>query len=195
MRQRACLAAGMAAIVVLSSCVPVLSLHALYTAKDIVAQPQLLGKWMGEDDTEKVQLEIAQGEGKCYALTLTDNSKTPGEQDSFNGCAVKLGARTFFDLEQTDVSVGGEGNIMWLAIPAHMLGKFHIEGDTLTFSFLDDDWVKGQIQAGKLPLKMEIIENTPVFTGPTAQIQEYVRAHADDEKAFSDTFTFHRAKP
>jgi hypothetical protein len=79
----------------LLSCQPVDSLNPLYTEKDTVFDPALLGKWREKDST----LEFFQSGTNEYQVIFTDDS-TPPEQMELSGHLVSLEGHRFLDLVQ-----------------------------------------------------------------------------------------------
>ena len=82
-------------LVLLLSCQPVDSLNPLYTEKDAVFDPALLGKWREKDST----LEFFPSGTNGYAVIFSDDS-TPPEQIDFYGHLVNLEGHRFLDLVQ-----------------------------------------------------------------------------------------------
>lgn len=85
----------LAALVMMTGCQPVDSFNPLYTDKDVVFDPALLGKWTENGGT----LELLQADNNAYDVVFTDDS-TPPEHMRLDGRLVVLGGHRFLDLVQ-----------------------------------------------------------------------------------------------
>ena len=94
---------SLAALLLLTGCVPVDSLNPLYTDKDLAFDESLLGSWVGPDNGAEGVLEFIahdQDGSKGYLLVMTDKDK---ESDSYKKAIyrahlVKLNDRPFLDV-------------------------------------------------------------------------------------------------
>jgi len=86
----------LAALAVLTGCQPVDSFNPLYTDKDAVFDPALLGKWIENGGT----LEFVQSANDAYVLTFMDDSNPP-QQMTLEGHLLALQGHRFLDLIQT----------------------------------------------------------------------------------------------
>jgi len=177
---------AIAALVCLVSCAPVLSLHPWYADNDVVFQPALLGSWF--DPTEKdpqAGLVFEKGEANSYKVTCIDFSETQHLDLVFDAHLVKLDGKLFIDAVQASAKVRGEQVDLGAVVAGHLVGRISIQGDALQIRFLDDDWVKKGIEAGKISITHEDVDGTPVLTASTQELQEFLLAHADDDQALS----------
>ena len=75
-------------------------------------------------------------------------------------------------------------------ITSHVFGRMRIEKTYVRVDLLDDEWVKKQIQAGKLNLAHVEGPSETVLTAPTDELRKFALEHAEDEKAFAFTEYF-----
>jgi hypothetical protein len=70
--------------------------------------------------------------------------------------------------------------------PVHWFFKVEMEDEkTLGLVQLSDSWVESQIQEGKLALDHEVVEGkSTVLTASTAELQQMVLDHVNDDEAF-----------
>ena len=82
---------------ILGGCLPVMSIHPLYTDEDVVFEEKLLGIWVDDDNDPKTTWEFSQvsEKQKKYRLILSDNEDKNG---SFDVHLVKLKDRFFLDI-------------------------------------------------------------------------------------------------
>jgi len=81
----------------LGGCIPVLSLHPLYTEEDVTFEEKLLGTWVDDPEDPKTTWEFSRAEAKekAYKLIYSDDE---GKKGSFEVHLVKLENRLFLDV-------------------------------------------------------------------------------------------------
>jgi len=168
-------------IVVLAMVVPMtgcltLSVYPLYTAKDVVADLPLEGKWM--DPENKETWEIRKGGDTYIAANPADAKSEPIEMH-----LVHLGERRFLDLTSN--------NTPSLAIAAHMFAKVWMTGEDLHIESMDSTWLEKKARDSGLAF-VELPDKDVLLTAPTAELQKVVLRYADDTGAFNGQTTLHR---
>ncbi len=174
----------------LASCF-VTSIHPLYTEKDLVFVPELLGTWKAEDEED---LYTFQQTGKnAYELIITgqeSNKKSTGildyeEAGRYEAHLVKLGKFLFLDI-YPQLPVMEEYGIDIHLVPVHSFHKILIEKDVLRLVSLDYDWLEEMIKGNKINLAHVRLEDRFVLTASTGELQKFVLKYAEDSEAFSD---------
>jgi len=161
----------------LASCVP--SIYPLYTEKDIIFDPALLGTWVGENQ-EQIW-EFSTEDSFSYNLVYTDDSVASG----FTVHLVFLEGNLFMDLYPDELEFGNELYQMYL-IPAHTIAKAFLENDLLRLDWLDIEWLEEMIETNTLKISHEKLENnTILLTAKTKDLQAMVMKYGNDEKAFA----------
>ena len=178
-----CVILGLALI--MAGCVP--SLHPLFTEKELVFDPALVGTW-GKEDGEERWVFTRSGE-KGYTVEYTQD----GELRKFEGHLVQLGKFRFLDLYPEDMDIKNE-TYKFHFIPAHTFSRIWIEGDDLRVALMEGDWLKRMIDAKSVSIAHERMEDLIVLTAPTAKLQELVLKHAEDSEAFPNPGEWQRRK-
>lgn len=187
--------------VFLSGCVPVISLHQLYTEKDIVVDKKLFGTWVDDPNNPKStwEFESIDEPKNAYKLIFTDEE---GKKGSFVTYLVKLKDRFFLDVYPSGLPCEPQdpNKMEWtynsfFLIPAH--------------TFLQVDSIEPQLKLRiTLQSKMEdLLKENPgavdhtyvgdrlVLTASAKELQAFVLKYADDERVFTSQVTLSRKEP
>jgi hypothetical protein len=173
----------------LVSCVP--SWNPLYTDKDLIFDPALVGNWKDKDDKETWAFEKA-GE-KSYKLTHTDEEKHVGK---FEAHLLKIGSRTFLDLYLTEASEKDlECNSLAKAmlVPAHLFLRVDELGGSFKMAAPNPEWLQKHLEANPGAIAYRRIgDGQFIFTAGSKELQAFVTKHADGEALFGEPFTLKR---
>lgn len=187
----------------LGGCVPILSLHPLFTEETVVFEEKLLGTWIegsepGEltwdfarlDPTavEKLQEQFGEQVKKFYRLKITDKE---GHKGSLVACLVKLKDRLFLDVfsdkfpsGETDME---ETKLMYNAfffVPAHTFLRVDSIGEELTLRLTVEDRFKELLEANPDAVEFTRIDDRSILTASTKELQAFVGKYAGDERLF-----------
>jgi hypothetical protein len=188
MRKKILSTAAMFAVLILG-CGPAMSLHPLYTEEDVIFEPALVGVW-GEKEDECWTFRKS-SKGNTYDFIYTSKgSNIGGGADSmaFVGHLINLGGKMFMDAASRESDVGP-----LLAIPVHAFLRLSLEGDSLGIAYLDDVWLKENIENNKIRIKHELVDDNILLTASPKELQELVVNCAEDKEAFDMEYT-HRLK-
>lgn len=158
----------------LASCVQ--SLHPLYTEKDLIFEPALVGTWESEGGNLWIFLK---SDEKSYDLVYTEK-ETPAK---FSAHLVKLGNYRFLDLYPMSVDLKNDlqqASILY----THTIFRVWLEKDTLRLAILEHDWLKKMVDEKKVSVKHEVVDKRVVLTASTGELQQFILAHADNPEAF-----------
>ncbi len=178
-------------------CVPVLSLHPLFTEKDIVFEEKLLGAWADESDGvwEFAKLEEPV---KAYEFRLTDDE---GRRGLFVARLVKLKDKLFLDVmpkqfpcSEEDVEKTKFMYNSFFFVPAHMLLRVDSIEPKLAMRWANVDKIQELLEKDPNAVRHEVLEDTVVLTASTKELQRFVLKYSDDEEIFSSDVTLHRKK-
>ncbi len=183
-------AAGLALLLV-TGCI-VTSVNPLYTEKDLVFDPALVGAWGEDNDKDTWAFEKAAQ--KKYKLLHTDGK---GRTGTFEAHLVKLGKYQFLDLHLIDPGEKEEWQINELAAvamimrPGHLFFKVSQIQATLQLSALHEDWLQKLLEKDPKAIQHERIQfgtndYRNVLTAETKDLQKFVLKYADSEEAFGD---------
>ena len=197
--------------VLMGGCVPIMSLRPLLTSEDLVFDEKLLGTWVQDvndpsDAWRFTRLDEAsigrladriEGEiDKAYRLDITDDGAHKG---SLVACLVKLGDRHFLDIfadklpsGQTDVEEAKLPFNAFFLLPTHTFIKVETIADELKLRLTDDEKFQELIEAHPDAVKHEMIDDVPVLTASTRELQAFVAKYADDERLFANEILLRR---
>ncbi|HXW17157.1 MAG TPA: hypothetical protein VEJ39_02560 [Candidatus Acidoferrales bacterium] len=176
-------------LLLLSSCVPILSLHQWYTDTDLVLEPGLAGEWYSVNDDGKVDtsttLTIVQNLPQGYTLSVNDDAH-PDVRQTYAVHLFRLKGHLFVDANQaatyykTDVT--DDGGMM---IPGHMAGKIAIESDNIHAEFVEDDWIKNALKSDPGLIRNERVSDNIYLTASEDELQQFLLNSPANEKAFA----------
>ncbi|MEN6577126.1 MAG: hypothetical protein ABFD90_12340 [Phycisphaerales bacterium] len=188
-------------VALLAGCVPIVSLNHLFTKDEITFDEKLVGTWMADpnDPNEIWEFsrldksnagELLQRWGdeitKFYRLTFTDGE---GHTSLQAACLVKLGDRRFLDVFPTQFPSEGEA---FFFQPVHTFFRVDSLGEKLVIRMTDDERFKEFAQAEPNAVKCEIVDDRPILTASTKDLQAFVTKYAGDERLFPNDVTLTR---
>jgi hypothetical protein len=202
-----CLLAGL-----LGSCVPIMSLHPLFTEENIVFEEKLLGTWVDDpnspkgtwefkrvaDSTQKDwELPPPKKPEKAYKLLLSNEE---GAKGSFFAHLVRLEGRLFLDVfpsqlpsAQLDPKQDWVFNTVFL-IPGHSFAVIDSIEPQLKIRWTNDDEMEKFLKEQPNALKHELAEDRIVLTASTDELQKFVLKYADDKRIFPEEAVLIRKK-
>jgi len=198
MRNRRAMAAASVLVavgiaVMAAGCIP--SLHPLYTEKDLVFDPSIVGVWAEKDaDASRDSWEFKKAGEKGYELVV----KEEGVAAKFDAHLVKLGEYRFLDTYPAEKAGEPEHELYSLhTLPAHLFWKMWMREDVLYLALLDPDWIDKKMEQDKLEVKHEEVEGTPVLTAQRKELQKFILKAVEDPKAFNvdEVEGLYRQKP
>jgi hypothetical protein len=164
-----------AAALLMTGCGSMVSVSPLYSDETVTQDAGLIGTWQASTGDDI--LLVRQGDNKTYQALYT-SMKDSASTMLFQVQLVKLQGSLFADLVR-DTSG-------W-TIPGHVFAKISLDGDALSVSFLDSDWLKQQILSGSRQNS-----NFVVLPGSTAALQQMVSKYGDDPRAIDGGTEFQR---
>jgi len=189
----------------LGGCVPVMSLHPLYTEKDLILEKKLLGTWVDPNESDpnsfwKFRLLDEQKESseKAYEFIVSDEE---GNKGLFIAHLIKLNKNYFLDVFPKHLP-NGQGDIEKAAypyntfffMPVHTFIKVESIEPVLVMKLTDDDDLEKLLKEDPNAVKYEKLEDSLILTASTIELQGFVVKYADDEKLFSNEITLKRKK-
>jgi hypothetical protein len=198
---------------ILGGCVPVMSLHPLFTEEELVFENKLLGKWMDDPNNPKSTWEFKRIEDskqkdgelnppkkpeKAYKLILLNNEDNT--KGSFYAHLVKLENRLFLDVYPSRIPCAEpDPNEDWLLntfflIPGHSFVIIDSIEPQLKMRWTNQEELKKLLKEKPDAVKHELVEDGIILTASTEQLQQFVLKYADDERVFSEETTLTRSK-
>jgi hypothetical protein len=199
--------------ILLGGCVPVMSLHPLFTEENLVFEEKLLGTWVDDPNSPKSTWEFkrvedsAQKEGelnppkkpeKAYKLILLNNEDNT--KGSFYAHLIKLEDRLFLDVYPSRLPCAQpDPNEDWLLntfflIPSHSFVIIDSIEPRLKMRWTNQDELKKLLKEKPDAVKHELVEDGIILTASTEQLQPFVFKYADDERVFSEETILTRSK-
>ena len=175
--------------VLLGGCV--LSLHPLYTEKDLIFEEKLLGTWAKNDSKETWQFKRANG-NKYYKMTYTDGEGKKGHFDAGLG---KLNNTMFLNIFPQEPELKENDFYKFHILRVHSFIKIEQIEPTLKMRMMDPDKMKEMLENDPNLIKYEIVQDRLVLTAPTKELQEFMKAHANDEGLFGEPSEWKRVQP
>jgi hypothetical protein len=187
--------------VILGGCVPVISLHPLYTEKDIVVDKKLCGTWVDDANSPKTiwEFKCIDEPKNAYKLIFSDEE---GMKGSFVAHLVKLQNRLFLDIFPSELPWEPEDpnkmdwpyNSLFL-IPAHTFVKIDSIEPQLKLRLTLESKMEELLKENPSAVEHTSVGDRPVLTASTKELQAFVLKYADDERAFTDQVILSRKEP
>ena len=195
--------------VLMGGCVPVFSLHPLYTKETVVFKQDLLGRWADPNNPEGAwEFKRDDESENAYKLIVEDGD---GGKGLFEAHLVELKDRLFLDvypakqgfeeifqaIEQTakDPNKAVWTFNMFCVVPIHTFLKIDSIEPALTMSLTDDDLMKELLKQDPNAVKYAVLEEDRyVLTASTKELQAFVLKYADGRKLFEKPIVLNRTK-
>ncbi len=184
----------------LGGCVPVMSLHPLYTEKDTVFEERLLGTWVDDPNSPETTWQFSRIEepNNAYNLVFSDEE---GKKGSFVAHLVGLQNQLFLDVYPSEPPWEIEDpnklelfyNCFFL-IPVHTFIKIDFNGPQLKMWSTNDEDMEKFLKEEPNAVKHTFIEDKLILTAPTKELQNFVLKYADDKRVFKSEIILVRKK-
>jgi len=184
----------------LGSCVPVMSLHSLYTKKDVVFEEKLLGTWVDDPNNPETTWEFKRIEepNNAYSLLFSDDEAKKG---LFIVHLVKLQNRLFLDVYPSEFpwEIDDPNKVKWLynsffLIPAHTFIKVDVIEPQLKIRLTNNEKMEELLSDDPNVVQHTSIEDRIFLTASTKELQAFVIKYADDIRVFPDEIILSRRK-
>ena len=180
------------------------SLQPLFTDKEVIFDPGLLGKWQ-EVEVPDPGLwtfpvtglwTFTKAENQAYRLTIEQKTDRGGKDRTFwEAHLVSLGMYTFFDLCPAPLTMEKQVVDKYGYVGLHNQFLVRREKDTFYLAVLNWDWVENQIAQGKVHLSSVELENQDrMLTASTQELQQFYASAARDPEAFTELVVLKRLK-
>jgi hypothetical protein len=182
----------------LGGCLPVMSLHSLYTKENVVFEEKLLGTWVDDPNSPESIWEFKRiDEPKnAYKLIFSDDK---GQKGSFVTHLVKLRNKLFLDVYPDELpwEPDDPNKVKWLfnsffLIPAHTFIKIDSIEPQLKMRLINDGKMEELLKEDPNAVKHTSIEDRLILTASTKELQAFVLEYADDNRVFTDEVVLNR---
>jgi hypothetical protein len=168
-----------AALLLMTGCIP--SLHAVYRAKDLVFDPQLVGAWGKPDGRDS--WKFTESGAKSYRMTYTDRE---GTASSFKAHLSKLDDMTLLDLEPEKEEIRGNDFYKAYLLPLHTFFRVEkLDAKNLELTTIDHDWLKRYLKDNPGAIEHSVVEGTVLLTAPTEELQAFLLKQGQTDGAFT----------
>lgn len=182
------------------------TLHPIFTKKDLVYEPQLVGNWKTKNNnteglavitnlsTEKsIELpgNISSIKEKGYLVTYKD---VGGDiSDRYIAFLAQIGRHRYFDYYPVDKEADKKLDDFYTSHFIKMHTSYRVDmqknGD-FQLSQLDEDYVKKLINEKKIRISHETdTDGNIIITAPTEELQQYLVKYGDDPGAYRNEKT------
>jgi hypothetical protein len=181
-----------AAVFLLAGCFP--TLYPLFTEKDLVFEDDLLGCWTHEDSTWTFERQ----NNDSYMLTIVEKDDEDVVQGKFAAHLLKLEGVQYLDIQPVDVDeIKIPGFSQICLYPVHLFMKVDEISPELKLSFMDPEWLEEYLK--KNPEELPAIPKNkshplPLITASTPRLQAFVKKHAANPEAWSETGLLSRCR-
>jgi hypothetical protein len=182
----------------LGGCLPVMSLHPLFTEKDLTFDEKLLGTWVDDSNETTWQFTDANKPRKAYKLIFTDKD---GKKGTFVAHLVKLEKRLFLDVfpnqlpwDEKDLNKTQWPYNNFFLIPAHTFIKVNAIEQQLKLQLTDDDELNKLLKDDPNAVEHTTVEDRLLLTASTKELQKFVLKYADDSRLFTEESILTRKK-
>lgn len=185
--------------VLMGGCVPVVSLHPLYSEdkQEVVFEGELLGKWAEmEDPNNTWEFRKVSDVEKGYELAVCTED---GSKGLFKAHLVELADEMFLDVFPKELPCGDveqcelKLNVFFL-VPAHSFVRVRTAEGRLEVQLTVADKMEELLEEEPGAVEYEKVENVPVLTGSVAELQEFVLEHCRDDSLFGEARVLVRQK-
>jgi hypothetical protein len=177
----------------LAGCVP--SWNPLYTEKDLVFDPLLVGAWAPVQVKEgsKETWAFTKAGDKSYQLQQTDEE---GRTATFETRLVKLKEHRFLDLYLSKVQSDEVNLNAWAGfslVPAHLILKVEQIEPTLKIAAMNPDWMRKFVKQHPDAIAHRVVlDDNVVLAASTSELQKFVLEHVDEQEFFGGAMELRR---
>jgi len=176
-------------ISIVVGCVP--SWNPLFTDKDLIFDPKLVGTWEG--DHESVWKFEKEGD-KHYRLSCSDKQG----KATFVAFLLKIEDRRFLNLflpDGYDKELKLNGLACMTLMPVHFFMRVDEIGTSVKMAMIDSQWLHKHLKENPKAIAHLSHPNRDLLTAETKDLQEFVLKHAEGKGFFGDSFTLQREAP
>jgi hypothetical protein len=188
----------------LGGCLPVMSLHPIYTEKDVIFEEKLLGKWVDDPNSPETTWQFSRVDEpkNAYNLVFYDQE---GKKGVFIAHLVRLRSvgtyknRLFLDIFPAELPWEIEDpnkvelpyNSLFL-MPVHTFIKIDSIGLSLKMKLTNEEEMRKLLEEKPYAVKHTFVEDRLLLTASTKEIHNFILKYADDERVFKSEIVLRR---
>lgn len=162
------------------------SLEPVINPEQAVKVPEVEGKWISAKG-DKERLDIT-NDGNGYKVVFVNEE---GKSGTFSVVFGHVGEMTIADVMPSEPPENAGTQVM-LMVPVHMPIRVTQTSGQLVIKVLKPDWFKDYQAAHPEELTTVKIDDEPIISASTEQIQAFLIKHAGDADAWTDETAFVR---
>lgn len=182
-------------VLLLGGCVPVATLHPVYTDETIVFEEKLLGTWINDSNETWQFTRIKSDSNGCY-LRLKDNE---GRKGYFEGHLCKIDESLILDVIPATHPCGEKDaedmklmyNLLFIQ-PLHTFVKIELADPNLTIAMTHEDKFEELLKNSPGSLQFTKAESRLIITASPEQLQKFIAENIDDERLFANPMELKR---
>ena len=159
-------------LVFMIGCLP--SLNPVYTEKQVVFEPAVIGQWKQENSN--VVWDFRKAGEKAYQLVYTDND---GQMGRFVATLAEIEGQYFLDLYPEEVSIDANAFYRLHLVPIHTVYRVKSIEPEFVLSAIDGKWLESFLAENPDQVQHAKYHNRTLITAETAELQEFVTANED----------------
>ena len=185
------------------------TLHPIFTAKDLITDPRLIGNWEKAKDKTKVIYRqpnanelsnlspaLQSEAGKIYML---DEKDEQGDiRSTYYAFMVKLGKYYYMDYYPASEKERQSADNFFAAhyIPMHSIYRIEFKNsNSFNVQRLDGGYLEKLIKNKQIRIRHEVMEDGGIFvTAPTAELQQYLIKYSDVPEAYNNDDNYTKIK-
>jgi hypothetical protein len=162
----------------LSGCI--YSIHPLYTEKDMIFDPALIGEWSEKDSGDT--WTFTSNDKNSYKLIYAEEGKKEGK---FIVHLVKLKEKLFLDI-YPDISELRDNPLNDLLLPLHVFMYVEQIQPALKMAMIDGKWLSKTLESNPKSISYEKTDKGLIFTSKTSELQTFFIKYAKTKDAFGE---------
>lgn len=176
---------GLGLLAVLFGGCMVQSIQPLFSEKDYIEYPALVGTWKQQDQDKEIGVWTFSKEGEHYKLLHTDEK---GRRASFNAVTGKIGTNVFLDFVLADIEPHDSLNDLAQVglIAAHGFLKLVKTNAALLLVAMDYEWLEKHLKANPKAIAHVVQDKRFILTASTEELKRFVAKYANDDKVFKN---------
>lgn len=182
---RAPLTAALAACALLTGCY-VQSVHPLYSDRNSIFDPSLIGTWVAEED-EEFMFTLEDTTRGVYTLVCDESGATA----RFQAVLAEIEGHRFLDIYPEDPA-NDNGFYRDHLMRVHSFLKLEHTADTLAVYDFDAEWLTTMTAQKQITIPHVALDGAVLLTASTTELQAFVRKYARTPEAFSEPVRLRR---
>lgn len=163
---------AMIALVLFTGCLP--SLNPVYTEKDLIFDPQLVGLW--KQPKSAATWGFSKGDDKSYELVYTDEA---GHSGQFTARLAQIDGMVFLDLFPQEIQNDENAFYKFHLVPIHTIYLVRKTKPALELAAIDYHWLEDFLAKHPDGIAHATFNGRKLITASTADLQAFLLQHKD----------------